>query len=56
MLAEAGEAILNPPEPREIVTSHKKLVKKGIGHKQSKPGKNKPAKGYNPITKEWENK
>jgi hypothetical protein len=53
MLAEAADASLNPPKPREIVTSHKKLVKKGITHKQPKPGKNKPAKGYNPETKEW---
>lgn len=43
-----------PSEPKEIVLSHKELVKSGITHKQPKPGKGKPAKGYNPETKKWE--
>ncbi len=53
ILAEVSDAMLNPPKPREVAISHKKLVKTGITHKQPKPGKNKPAKGYNPATKEW---
>ncbi len=54
ILATAGDEILNPPAPREIIIPHKKLVKRNIKRKQPKPGKNKPAKGYNPKTKEWE--
>jgi hypothetical protein len=53
ILAEVGDTILNPPEPREIVLPHKKRAKSGITYKQPKPGKNKPAKGYNPETKTW---
>jgi len=54
ILASVGDAILNPQKPREIALSHKKRVKSGITHKQPKTGKGKPAKGYNPETKEWE--
>lgn len=54
ILAAVGDTILNPPEPRKVVTSHKKIIKKHITHKQPKQGKNKPAKGYNPETKKWE--
>jgi hypothetical protein len=54
ILAAVSDTVLNPPKPREIVLPHKKRSKSGITHKQPKPGKNKPAKGYNPKTKEWE--
>jgi hypothetical protein len=54
ILAMASDMVSNPPEPRVVVIKHKKRSKNGITHKQPKPGKNKPAKGYNPETKEWE--
>jgi len=53
ILATVGDAILNPPVPHEIVLPHKERTKSGITYKQPKPGKNKPAKGYNPETKTW---
>lgn len=46
--------LISPVEPRQIVLHHKTFVKSGITHKQPKPGKNRPAKGYNPETKTWE--
>jgi hypothetical protein len=39
-----------------LTLSHKERVKSGITHKQPKPGKNHPAKGYNPVTKTWDKK
>ena len=54
ILAMASDMVSNPPKPREIVLPHKKRAKSGITSKQPKAGKNKPAKGYNPETKEWE--
>lgn len=54
VLAPVIDGLLSPPKPREIVLPHKKRTKSGITHRQPKPGKNKPAKGYNPETKEWD--
>lgn len=48
-----AESELTPKEPKNIVLNHKKRAKSNITSKQPKPGKNKPAKGYNPETKEW---
>lgn len=53
ILASVADAILTPPVPRKIVIFHKERSKSGITHKQPKPGKNKPAKNYNPETKTW---
>jgi hypothetical protein len=54
ILASVADVISTPPVPRKIVISHKERSKSGITHKQPKPGKNKPAKNYNPETKTWE--
>jgi len=32
---------------------HKELVASGITRRKAKPGRNHPAKGYDPITKVW---
>lgn len=54
VLATVAAMLPEQPKPREIVIPHKKRVKSGITSKQPKPGKNKPAKNYNPETKTWE--
>jgi hypothetical protein len=54
ILASIADAISTPSEPRKIVLPHKERSKSGIAHKQPKPGKNKPAKNYNPDTKTWD--
>jgi len=37
-----------------LVFNRKQRIKSGITHHKPKPGRNRPAKGYNQDTKEWE--
>jgi len=37
-----------------LIFNPKQRVKSGITHHKPKPGRNRPAKGYNQETKEWE--
>jgi len=45
--------MLGPAQRETLVFQHKELVKSEIGRKQPKPGKGRPAKGYDPETKTW---
>jgi hypothetical protein len=36
-----------------ITLQHKEKEKSGITARKPKPGKNKPAKNYDPVTKTW---
>ena len=36
-----------------MIIRHKAMIKRGISKHQPKPGRNRPAKGYDPITKTW---
>jgi hypothetical protein len=51
-LPEFGAASVQ--QNNEIHLSHKEIVRRQKTLKQPKPGRNKPAKGYNSVTHEWE--
>jgi hypothetical protein len=43
------------PRPAEVkaTTNHKEIVKRDKTPKPKRPGRDKPAKGYDPVTKTW---
>jgi len=43
-----------PAGPKTLVLNKKERIKSGITHRKPKPGKNKPARGYDPVTKTWQ--
>ena len=41
-------------QPQTVEINHKEIIKREKMEKIVKPGRGKPAKGYNSITKTWE--
>jgi hypothetical protein len=45
--------ILTMQGDRKLKFYHKERVRSGIGKHSPKLGRNRPAKGYDPVTKTW---
>jgi hypothetical protein len=48
-----AEIAKGQPQAVAVVAHHKELVKRTVPAKQPRPGRNRPAKGYDPLTKTW---